>query len=244
MIIIFILTYILVILINLCIKNLKDLKQLENAILVQETNEKDINVKNIEKIREKYELGDVSEKDLIYDDQGNFLSDGKGISVNDFLVFYLSLSKTVRESFVRSYNSNLLEITTIINILKHFEKSDISKKELYDNLKNFAKECSLRACHNQLSYFIEIKKELNMQIWKHNFNQVIQSIKKNKVKLHIKCYYCNYDNAVFKTSCCGDKKKHICTSCLQQNYQGLNFDKYHPVYCPFCNNKPFIELVR
>ena len=200
MIIIFILTYILVILINLCIKNLKDLKQLENAILVQETNEKDRNDQNIEKIREKYEFGDVSEKDLIYDDYGNFIyGEGysgaplipfyrKDISVNDFLVFYLSLSKTVRESFVRSYNSNLLEITTIINILKHFEKSDISKKELYDNLKNFAEECSPRACHNQLSHFIEIKKELNMQIWKHNFNQVIQSIKKNKVKLHIKCY--------------------------------------------------------
>jgi hypothetical protein len=284
-----ILIYILIVLVNLCIKNFKEIQQMENTRLVKEENRKTDHIlrsrkiitfqntpiirtldgkdyselKNTERTyRKQYEFDEEPGRDFIRDDHGNIIYgfgyigapllpwSNIGLTPVSFIKFYLSQNIEQRQSFINNYYYSSNEAKYILNLLKTFESTDLNKNEevLLQDLNNFTKECAPLAYHPQLKFLKEIKDDMinyfQQQLWKERFNNVLHSITTDKINLVKRCYYCNDNIAEFKTKCCKSKKKYICKICLQENYTGLRYDPRHQVYCPFCKNKPYIQLIR
>lgn len=272
-------TYILIVTINLCIKNIRDMKELEKATIIQEDHNKNKLLKKHEKKRERtktmslinneipfqkyYEFDNEPGRDFIRDEHGNVIYgfgytgapllpwSHFGISPVEFIKFYKSVSKEERQDFIKHYIPQTYEMCYIINLLKTFELSELSElskneENLLQELKKFAKECAPRAYHPQLKYLKEIKDDIvNISFkkqWKQEFQKVLTSITTDEIKLTTRCFYCSYNVAEFQTECCELKRKYICKSCLHQNY--FFFDFNHPMFCRFCKNFPYIQLIR
>lgn len=283
-------TYILILTINLCIKNIRDMKALEeNVRLIQQDQKKykpslkKHDNKTPTKKRERtrlmssiinedvsfrkyHEFDDEPGRDFIRDEHGNVIYgfgytgapllpwSHFGLSPVEFIKFYKTVSKEERQGFIKDYIPQTDEMRYIINLLKSFELSeysdfsDFSKKEenLLQKLNKFAKECAPRAYHPQLKYLKEIKDDIvnisYQKRWRQVFQKVLNSITTEKIKLVTRCFYCSYNVAEFQTECCEFKRKYICKSCLHQNY--FFFDFNHPMFCRFCKNFPYIQLIR
>jgi hypothetical protein len=210
-----------------------------------------------QKYHEYHEFDEEPGRDFIRDEHGNVIYgfgytgaplipwSHFGLSPVEFIKFYKSVNKLERQSFIKDYTTQTDEMKYIIKLLKTFESSESSEK-LLQELNKLAKECAPRAYHPQLKYLKEIKDDMiNISYkkkWRQEFQKVLTSITSEKNNLITRCFYCNYNVAEFQTECCKLKRKHICKSCLQQNY--FFFDFNHPMYCRFCRNFPYIQLIR
>jgi hypothetical protein len=280
-------TYILILTINLCIKNIRDMQKLENARLIQEEHKKDIILKTRDKTPEKkrqrtvkipsiiqedvpfqkyHEFDEEPGRDFIRDEHGNVIYgfgytgaplipwSQFGLSPVEFIKFYKSVNKLERQNFIKDYTTQTDEMKYIIKLLKTFESSEFSEfsesfkneDQLLQELNKLAKECAPRAYHPQLKYLKEIKDDMinisHQKKWRQEFQKVLTSITSDETKLTTRCFYCNHNVVDFQTECCKLQKKYICKSCLQQNY--FFFDFNHPIYCRFCRNFPYIQLIR
>lgn len=267
-------TYILILTINLCIKNIRDMKALEENVRIIQEDHKKHNNKTPTKKRERtrlissiinedvsfrkyHEFDDEPGRDFIRDEHGNVIYGfgytgapllpwcHLGLSPVEFIKFYKSINKEERQGFIKDYNPQTDEMRYIIDLLKSFEFSE-KEENLLQELNKFAKECAPRAYHPQLKYLKEIKDDIvnisYQKRWRQVFQKVLNSITTDKIKLVTKCFYCSYNVAEFQTECCELKRKYICKSCLHQNY--FFFDFNHPMFCRFCKNFPYIQLIR
>ena len=195
------------------------------------------------KIRPNYEFDIEPGNDYIVDKHGNIiygegyvgayiLPKSGGINTRDFLEFYFTINEVICKSLLQSLSREFLkvkEVEYIVTILRKHVNNELEKNMVTTELENFAKECVPRVGEDaQLSYY---------KMLKDHFMLVL------KQECKIPCYYCVENYSVFQTGCCFEKK-YMCKSCLHQNYKGMKQDKHHVVYCPFCDKKPYIQLVK